>query len=141
MPMRVLDENGSGYASDVAQAVIDATDRGADVINMSLGSPENSAAVATAVEYALSREVPVVAAAGNARQNGNATSYPAALPGVIAVAATTSSDVSAAFSNTGPYVALAAPGQGIVSTYRSWFLGTPADRLRLGCARHADGDR
>lgn len=116
MPMRVLDSSGGGYASDVAQAIVDATDRGARVVNLSLGGPENSAAVAAAVDYALSRGVVVVAAAGNQRLSGNPTTYPAALPGVIAVAASTSNDVSASFSNTGPYVALTAPGQSVLST-------------------------
>lgn len=56
----------------------------------------------------------VVAAMGN--ENSSIPSYPAAIPGVIAVGATSINDVRASFSNFGPHIALAAPGAAIWST-------------------------
>ncbi|TQS39544.1 S8 family peptidase [Cryptosporangium phraense] len=116
LPIRVLDADGSGYDSDMAKGIIQAVDRGAKVINLSVGGTE-AGATSSAVQYALSKNVTVVAAAGNERQDGNATSYPAADAGVIGVAATDSTNKDADFSNTGSYVDVAAPGVSILSTY------------------------
>lgn len=117
MPVRVLDATGSGSSSDVAAGVIWAVDHGATVVNLSLGSPTDDAVLDQAIAYALQKRVPVVAAAGNEGQAGSPIQYPAATPGVIAVAAVDSSNTRAPFSNTGSYVALSAPGVGIVSTW------------------------
>ncbi|MFZ5848526.1 MAG: S8 family serine peptidase [Actinomycetota bacterium] len=116
MPIRVLDANGSGYNSDVAQGVTYAADHGADVINLSLGGSYADPVLQSAVNYALGKGVIVVAAAGNERTEGNPVTYPAAFPGVVAVAATTDADASSWFSNTGSYVDVAAPGSSILST-------------------------
>jgi type VII secretion-associated serine protease mycosin len=120
LPLRVLDNNGSGYSSDVAAAVTYAADHGARVINMSLGGGYDPS-LAAAVAYAESKDVVVVAAAGNSKQSGNAISYPGALPNVVAVGATTSTDAIASFSNTGSYVKVAAPGVDIESTVPNGF--------------------
>ncbi|WP_189335326.1 S8 family peptidase [Actinoplanes ianthinogenes] len=117
LPVRVLDAKGVGYDSDTAQGIVWAADHGADVINMSLGGTDRSSAVSSAVAYARSKGVVVVAAAGNERQKGSPTSYPGADPGVIAVAATDSADQVASYSNAGDYVDVAAPGSSIISTY------------------------
>ena len=115
MPVKALADDGTWWSSDVAEGVIYAVDHGAGVINLSLSSSGNSV-LAQAVEYARSRGVVVVAAGGNARRLGSPTAYPAALPGVIAVAATDATDTDAAFSNTGTYIDVAAPGVAIRST-------------------------
>ena len=115
MPVKALADDGTGWSSDVAEGVIYAVDHGAGVINLSLSSSGNSV-LAQAVEYARSRGVVVVAAGGNARRLGSPIAYPAALPGVIAVAATDATDTDAAFSNTGTYIDVAAPGVAIRST-------------------------
>ncbi|MEU4622158.1 S8 family peptidase [Actinoplanes sp. NPDC023801] len=117
LPVKVLSDNGSGYSSDTAEGIVWAADNGAKVINMSLGGPSRSTAVSNAIAYARSKGVTVVAAAGNERQSGSPTSYPGADQGVIAVAATTSADGIASYSNAGSYVDVAAPGSGILSTY------------------------
>ncbi|GAA4590321.1 type VII secretion-associated serine protease mycosin [Actinoplanes octamycinicus] len=117
LPVRVLGANGEGYDSDTAEGVVWAADHGADVINMSLGGTSQSSALTSAVAYARSKGVVVVAAAGNERQKGSPTSYPGADPGVIAVAATDSADRVASYSNAGGYVDVAAPGSAILSTY------------------------
>jgi hypothetical protein len=73
--------------------------------------------VSTAIAYARSKNVVVVAAAGNSRAQGSPIQYPAADAGVITVAATDSTDTVANYSNAGDYVDVAAPGSAIVSTY------------------------
>ena len=117
LPIRVLGADGSGYMSDAATGILYAADHGADVINMSLGTDTQVDAVTNAIAYARSKGVVVVAAAGNERAKGSPVSYPGADPGVIAVAATDSSDTVATYSNQGSYVDVAAPGSSIVSTY------------------------
>ncbi len=110
MPVKVLDAYGTGYTSDVAAGVIWAVDQGADVINLSLGSFFPSNLMADAVDYALSHDVVVVAAAGNTYHLDNSPIYPAAFPDVIAVAAVGASDEHAYYSTVGDYVDVAAPG-------------------------------
>ncbi|MEU4424067.1 S8 family serine peptidase [Actinoplanes sp. NPDC024001] len=117
LPVKVMGRNGSGYMSDVAEGIVWAVDHGARVINMSLGSSGQTGTVSTAIGYARSKNVVVVAAAGNSRAAGSPVNYPAADEGVIAVAATDSADAVASYSNAGGYVDVAAPGSGIVSTY------------------------
>jgi hypothetical protein len=68
--------------------------------------------------------VVVVAAAGNERQKGNPVDYPAAVGGVIAVAATDANDVVANYSEQGSFVDVAAPGSAILSTYPAGLNGT-----------------
>jgi type VII secretion-associated serine protease mycosin len=124
LPVRVLDDTGSGRLADILEGIIWAADHGADVINLSLGGPGTSTTYAKTLRYATDKGAVVVAAAGNEALEGNAPSYPAADPATIAVAATTASGTRASFSNYGAYVDLAAPGASIQSTipsgYASW---------------------
>ena len=69
-----------------------------------------SQAERAAVEYAISRDVLLVAPAGDNGDGGDAVNYPAAYPGVLAVGATARDGELAPFTNTGSYVALTAPG-------------------------------
>ncbi|GAA2583618.1 hypothetical protein GCM10010435_71760 [Winogradskya consettensis] len=117
MPIRALGADGSGNMADVAKGIVYAADHGADIINMSLGADEEITAMTNAITYARGKGVTVVAAAGNDGENGSPVNYPGADPGVIAVAATDSSDQVAPFSNRGSYVDIAAPGVQILSTY------------------------
>ncbi|ROP28863.1 S8 family serine peptidase [Couchioplanes caeruleus] len=116
LPVRALDAQGSGLMSDVATGIVYAADHGAQVINMSLGSSSQVASVSNAIAYARAHGVVVVAAAGNFRDAGSPTSWPAADEGVIAVASTDSTDGYSSFSNRGSYVDVAAPGSLIFST-------------------------
>jgi serine protease len=116
LPVRVLDANGSGWSSTVAKGIVWAADNGADIVNLSLGGTAPDGAQSNAIKYARSKGVTVIAAAGNYRQNGSPTLYPAAEEGVVAVAATDSVDGVAYYSNAGSYVDVAAPGSSIVST-------------------------
>ena len=117
MPVRVLGADGSGTTAVIAQGVVAAVDRGASVLNLSLGGPGDDPVLARAVRYATDHGVLVVAAMGNDGQSGSPTSYPAAYPGVLAVAATDSGDVRGAFSSVGPHADVAAPGVAVPSTY------------------------
>lgn len=113
MPLKALDSSGSGYTSDIAKGVTYAADHGAKVINMSLGGSQYSSTFKSAIDYAYSKGVVIVAAAGN--ENTSANSYPAAYPNVLGVSALSSSTTRAAFSNYGAYVDVAAPGQQVYS--------------------------
>lgn len=128
MPIKVLDSSGSGYTSDIADGIIWAVDHGARILNLSLGGPSYSSTLANAVAYAYGRNVLVVAAAGNEYLAGNPTSYPAAYPNVLAVAATTDQDGHASYSNTGFYVDISAPGGDPTSSSdtnpRHWIYST-----------------
>ncbi len=85
------------------------------VINLSLGTSQPAAILDSAVAYALSRDVVVVAAAGNEGVLG--VNYPARSPGVIAVGAMDSLHFRAGYSNWGPELDVMAPGTGILSAY------------------------
>jgi thermitase len=111
---KVLGDTGSGYYSWIANGIIWAVDNGAKVISMSLGGSSPSSTLESAVNYAWSKGVVLVAAAGN---NGNTTPvYPAYYSNCIAVAATDSNDTKASFSTYGSWVDVAAPGVDIFST-------------------------
>ena len=114
LPVKVLDDSGSGPSSGIANGILWAADNGADVINMSLGGGGYSSVMASAVTYARSKGVTVIAAAGN--DNSSVAFYPAAYPGVIAVSAVDQAREKASFSNYGTYVDIAAPGVSILST-------------------------
>ena len=108
LPIKVLGSDGRGDLATVAAGIVKAVDSGARVINLSLGGPAPDPSLDDAVAYATRNGVLVVAAAGN---NGTSSQfYPAATPGVIAVAATDEGDALYPWSNYGPWVALAAPG-------------------------------
>jgi hypothetical protein len=116
LPVRVLGADGYGDHSVIAAGIVEAVDRGADVINLSLGGPDATDILASAIDYAASRSVVVVAAAGNDRLGSNLPSYPAAYASVIAVGAVSVDHRPAMFSNTGSYVELVAPGFAVIST-------------------------
>ena len=115
MPVRVLNSAGSGTSGDVASGIIWATDNGADVINLSLGSTTDTGVVAAAVDYADANGVVVIAAAGNSGGDGNPVTYPAANDEVIGVGAIDSDDSRASFSAYGFWVELVAPGVNVLS--------------------------
>jgi subtilisin family serine protease len=88
-----------------------------DVMNLSIGGPAvPDAQEKLLFDQLLAAGVTVCAAMGNDRQHGSPTSYPAAIPGVVAVGATGLDDNIALFSNAGNHIALAAPGKAIWST-------------------------
>ncbi|MGD1895922.1 MAG: S8 family serine peptidase [Phormidesmis sp.] len=108
MPLKVLSRIGSGTISDIAEAIRFAADNGADVINMSLGGGGESKLMREAIDYAHSKGVVVVAAAGNSSLSS--ASYPALYSNVIGVSAIGPDQQKTAYSNYGQGVEIAAPG-------------------------------
>jgi serine protease len=108
MPIKVLSASGGGTISDIAEGIKFAADHGADVINMSLGGGGESRLMEKAIDYAYSKGVVIVAAAGNSNQN--ASGYPARYPKVIGVSAIDSAGDKAPYSNFGAGVDISAPG-------------------------------
>ncbi|MEU3404001.1 type VII secretion-associated serine protease mycosin [Streptomyces sp. NPDC006670] len=142
LPVRVILEEadpGRAKARDsktgaLAEGIRWAADHGADVINMSLGDDSDTAhhesAEDEAVQYALAKGVVVVASVGNGGERGDHTSYPAAYPGVISVAAVDRQGRRASFSTRHWYATVSAPGVDVVladpdrAYYEGW--GTSA---------------
>jgi subtilisin family serine protease len=119
MPVRVLNESGSGSLQSVCQGIEYATKHGANVINMSLGTTQYSRALEDATTDAINAGVAVVCAKGNS--NTNKPNYPSDLPGVIRVTATSLKDDKvteerAFFSNYGDNSTCSAPGHFTFST-------------------------
>jgi subtilisin family serine protease len=116
MPLKAFNANGTAYNSDILRAIYYAVKNGAKVLNMSFDYTSYSPELANAVKYANNNGVISVASAGNDGQQ--TVVYPGGLPSVIDVASTSNSDIRSAFTNFGaPPVWLAAPGEGIVTTY------------------------
>ena len=114
MAEKGLDQHGEGYEDDLANAIIHAVDRGADILSNSWGGYEQNALLRNAVKYAYENGVLVIAAAGNNARN--VKPFPAGYDEVIAVTATDEFDDPASFTNFGDWVELAAPGVHIYST-------------------------
>ena len=114
----VLDGKGTGDSFSLAKAIYTAVDQGAKVINMSLGSSGDCGVVREAVAYALSKQVALVAAAGN--EAVNRVAYPAAYEGVVAVGSVDGDRGNAQhlyFSNRGEAVDVVAPGFAVVADW------------------------
>ncbi len=112
--IKVLDDTGLGYTSDVIQGLEWCVTNHVQVASLSLGGG-GSTSLQQACDKAFAAGVLIVAAAGN---SGGPVSFPAAYPSVVAVSATDSKDQLAYFSNFGPEIALGAPGVDIYSTYK-----------------------
>jgi len=115
MPVRVLDGQGEGEASTIAEGVVFAVRHGAQVINLSLEfSPGVTASdipeLIGALRYAHRRGVLVVGAAGN--EGHTAIAFPARASNVVSVGATTERGCLAGYSNDGGGLTLVAPGGG-----------------------------
>jgi subtilisin family serine protease len=117
MPLKAFSSDGTGYASDVLRAIYYAIDHGAEILNMSFSFTQSSPELKRAIDVANMSGLICVAAAGN---DGLETMvYPAGLNNeVMGIASTNNYDVRSDFSNYGSsLVWVAAPGEGIVTTY------------------------
>ncbi len=119
MPVKVLDQDGRGWAYDVAQGIVYAANNGARIINLSLGDPNLNPLYQDAVNYAYGKGALLVAAAGN---YDLPIYYPAACSHVMAVAATGYQDERLDFCNRGPEMDIAAPGYEVYSTWIEPYL-------------------
>ncbi|MEB3284889.1 MAG: S8 family serine peptidase [Candidatus Sericytochromatia bacterium] len=119
LSVKALDKQGAGATSDIVRGIRWAVAQKARVLSLSVGGEEKSRAMQRAIADALQAGVVVVAAMGN--EGKELKNFPAAYPGVIAVAATNRQDKPAGFSTRGAWVSVSAPGVGIWSaapTYR-----------------------
>lgn len=116
LPVKVLDAQGHGSDSVVAEGIAYAVQQGVDVINLSLSGVEESPVLLEAVRRAVSAGVVVVAAAGNDPTGG--PQYPAAyaddVPGLLSVSATDEDGALTRFSSWDDSVSVSAPGQELV---------------------------
>ena len=124
LPLKVLDRRGEGYLSDIAEAIEDVTsDRSADIINMSLGvepddlDPEDVTILDAIFQSAADVGIILVAAAGN---ESGPVDYPATSPSVWTASSVDQyNNFSDDFSNSGPEVDFALPGEGLSLPCRS----------------------
>ncbi|MEV0413143.1 type VII secretion-associated serine protease mycosin [Streptomyces sp. NPDC050448] len=120
IPIRQNDGQGKGNALSLGQAIDHAVSKGAQVINISQDTDVPLSAdseLGKAVQRAVDAKVVVVASAGNDGMSGEKRkTYPAAFPGVLAVASSDRNNERAAFSQPGDFIGVAAPGVDMVST-------------------------
>jgi serine protease len=130
--VKVLASDRSGLFATMAAGVDWAVGRGANIITVSAGGTQNDLRLSNSVMNAISSGVTFIAAAHN---DGSTIRFPARLPGVIAVGATTATDRRASFSNFGPELSLVAPGTNIYSisrngrTQREWGTSLAAPQV------------
>lgn len=139
---KVLSDSGSGYSDDIAAAIRHTADQATatgtkTIISMSLGSSSNNTLISSAVNYAYSKGVLVVAAAGNSGYSQGTIGYPGALVNAIAVASLENVQENGTYrvanyssrgyaSTDGDYVIqqgdveISAPGS---SVYSTWYNG------------------
>jgi thermitase len=124
---KVLGAQGTGNDDEIARGLLWALGRGARVVNLSMTGTAEAPSLRDAIRTATRDGVVVVAAAGNG--GSSQPSFPAADPNVIGVAATTPTDTVYRWSNRGPWVTVAAPGEAL-TTLRgggyTTFIGTSA---------------
>lgn len=121
MPLKFLDNTGSGSTSSAINAIYYASNNGARILNNSWGGSGYSQALKDAIAYSYTKKSLFVAAAGNASTNNDSMPmYPASydVPNIVSVAATTPGDAKAWFSNFGANtVHVGSPGTSIFSTW------------------------
>jgi len=115
LDIRVANAEGYTVSSVLTQGIIAAVDRGAQVINISLGGYGESALLRQAIDYAAQRGVVVVAAAGN--EGYGQLAVPAAYQNVLSVGSVDAQNRQAYFSNSGEGLDLAAPGVGVITAW------------------------
>ncbi len=128
LPVKVMDDNGKGNSFAVIEGIVYAVDRGAKVINLSIGTLRDSKILREAIDYAISKGAVVIAAAGN--DGEEKTLLPAGYKNVICVGAVDGAKLHAPFSNYGDKIDVVAPGVAVYTTapdggYKS-FTGTSA---------------
>jgi len=116
MPLKAFSADGTSEIFNIVRALYYAVDNGANVISMSFEIPQSSPALQDAIQYALSKNVTLVAASGN--DSEQIMVYPAGYNSVIGVGSTSNADGKSTFTNFGTNaVFVAAPGEGVISTY------------------------
>ena len=128
LSIRVTNSNGASDTFTLAQGIIAAVDGGAQIINISMGSPSSSSVLDNAVAYAQDQGAVIVASAGN--EGIDTLSYPAAYSGVISVGAIEANGEHLDFSNQGDTLTITAPGYEVAAAWGedllTGFSGTSA---------------
>ena len=117
LDVRVASPNGYTVSSVLSQGIIEAVDRGAQVLNISLGGYGDSEVLRAALDYAWQKGAVVVAAAGN--EGYDQLAIPAAIDGVLSVGSVDATGKQASFSNSGEGLDIVAPGVGVVSAWET----------------------
>ena len=117
MPLRVINDFGFGFDSDIANAITYAVENGAKVVNLSLGGEGYSQVLDDAIVNAWDNGVLVVSASGNYGPSAS-DSYPGGSEKSFAVASTDVFDTIASYSNIGVRLDISAPGDYVLSTYK-----------------------
>ena len=115
LSIRVLDVEGEGDSFTVAKGIVEAANRGAQVINLSLGGAGGSTVLKNAVDYARERGAIVVAAVGN--EGVKVVYYPAKFENVVGVTSVDANGRQSTFANYGDGVDIAAPGVGVFTAW------------------------
>jgi len=116
MPLKAFSADGSSDLFNILRAIYYAVDNGANVISMSFEISQSSPALQNAIQYALSKNVVLVAASGNDAQQ--IMVYPAGYNTVVGVGSTSDADGKSDFTNFGTNATfVAAPGEGVITTY------------------------
>jgi subtilisin family serine protease len=116
MPLKAFAADGSSDLFNILRAIYYAADHGANVISMSFEISQSSPALQNAIQYALSKNVALVAASGNDSQQ--IMVYPAGYNSVVGVGSTSNTDGKSDFTNFGTNATfVAAPGEGVITTY------------------------
>ena len=122
LPVNVYGPNEQATTFDVANGIYKAINAGAKIINLSLGGEGSSALLADIIAKGRAQDVIFIAAAGN--QPVTTPTYPAALPGVVAVTASDRSGQIASYANRGDFIDVIAPGTSIFSVEGQRWLST-----------------
>jgi subtilisin family serine protease len=115
MPVRVLDDDGSGTSWAVSEGLYWAAQHGARVISSSLGGHSSMNIVKQTTKAVIASGVTIVGAAGN--EALERTMFPGAVPDAISVGSVGASDKVSAFSNFGAWIDVVAPGENVFSTF------------------------
>ena len=117
LPLKAFSSDGTGYLSNILHAVYYGVQSGTNVINMSFDMKSNSLEFSKAIHYSNQNNVICASSAGN--DGMQEIVYPAAYQSdVMGVASTSNTDTRSSFSNYGSAIVwVAAPGEGVVSTY------------------------
>jgi thermitase len=123
LPLRVLGPDGSGDAADLVRAINWAVNKGADVINLSLGASQPIEAVETALRVAAAHGILVVSSSGDS--GDRMVTYPASMASVsegaafqLSITSVDGDDEKSSFAtHSRTKVELAAPGENLYGPY------------------------
>ena len=113
MPIKGLDDNGSGSTNSIVSSIKFAADSGVDFITMSLGSPNPSKPIENAINYAVSKGCVIFCAAGNSG-SGHDIMYPAKYKNTISIGAIDKNLHRTSFTCSGDSLDFLAPGHEII---------------------------